>query len=255
MIEPPLAPMQLPGATRPTEDKKVVLADGSPLLCELAKYHLENEGYVVDVVMTADALADVDLSGYKALILDCNLPGLDVYDFVESRMLDGDTCDVAVLMMCVPTSESCAYETLDAGADAVIRKPFSMRELSARLKAILRRHQPVTPRAKVIRHVSHDRLSVDLETFEVVYNDMVIYMPRRLAELLGYLMSHPNHFYRADELGRLLWPDHLECHNEIYLESMVEQIKHYIGRYSLYLLGGPRFGYCYVEKESTACTL
>lgn len=239
--------MQLSETAEPTETKKIFLADGSPLLCELARYHLENDGYDVEVVMSADALADVDLSGYKALILDCNLPGLDVYDFVESHMLDGDTCDVAVLIMCTPASEVRAYEILDAGADAVIRKPFSMRELSARLKAILRRRQPVTLRTKVIRHVSHDRLSVDLETFEVTYNDMVIYMPRRLAELLGFLMSHPNHFYRADELGRQLWPDHLECHNATYLESMIGQLKHYIGRYALYLLAGPRFGYCYVE--------
>lgn len=243
-----LTPQQTIGLTSnvaPT--KRIFLADSSPLLCELAKYHLENEGYAVETTVDLDTLYDTYLGCYQAVIVDYDMPGLDAYDFVENIKLNGDTCNVTVLVVCKKTSENRAYETLDAGADAVLRKPFSMRELSARLKAILRRVQPAAAYQPAIRYVSHEGLTVDLESNEVTLLDENIFMPHYMAETLGFLMSHANHFFTAAELGEALWPDKPERHSDAFLSLTVNQIKQLIGRYALYLQPGPRFAYCNVD--------
>ncbi|MDE7396411.1 MAG: hypothetical protein K2M98_01650 [Muribaculum sp.] len=228
---------------------KIFVADKSEVMCDLIKCHLEHDGYSSDTTTDANTLSETDFSPYKAMILDYSMLAEETYDYVENHVLNGDTCDVALIVTYTPDPDTAVtiYDTLDAGADAIVRKPFSMKELAARIKSVLRRRFTSASMVRIIRRISHDGLAVDLYTHTVYLNDTALDIPRQQAQLLAYLMSNRNNSYRADKLGAALWPDHPEWHNDAFISPLISALKQSLGQYSSYLTDGPEYAYCYVE--------
>ncbi len=238
-----------PQENQEASNDKIFVADKSEVMCDLIKCHLEHDGYSSDTTTDVSTLSETDFSPYKAMILDYSMLAEDTYDYVENHVLNGDTCDVAMIVTYTPDPDTTVtiYDTLDAGADAVVRKPFSMKELAARIKSVLRRRLASASMTRTIRRISHDGLAVDLSTYTVYLNETALDVPRQQAELLIYLMSNHNLSFSADELGKALWPEHQEWHNDAYISPLISALKQSIGQYSSYLTDGPEYSYCYAE--------
>jgi len=181
---------------------RILVVDDDPTVAEVVVRYLEREGFTVDSV--GDGLAAIDRAGADVpdlVVLDLMLPGLDgleVYRRLRSL------APVPVIMLTARGDEDDRVVGLELGADDYVSKPFSPRELTARVKSVLRRAGggPVSPGPGT---VEADGLAIDLGAREVRRDGETVTLTAREFDLLAFLARHPRRAFRRDELLELVW--------------------------------------------------
>ena len=189
---------------------QVLVVDDEQDIAGLIKHSLEKGGDIeVDIVGTGDeALKAVTDRTLDLIVLDLNLPvlsGLEVCRILRAR---ATTARVPIIMLTARTSESDRVTGLDVGADDYITKPFSLRELAARVRAVLRRGHVAggngnsTPEAFVYRG---KHLIADFDAVAVSVDGEPVRLTRREFELLRYLVENKNRVLSRDRLLERVW--------------------------------------------------
>ena len=185
---------------------RVLIVEDEQDIAGLIKHTLERGGDTrADVVSSGDAALKAVLDQPPDLIiLDLNLPvigGLEVCRILRARP---GTSRVPIIMLTAKTSESDRVNGLDVGADDYVTKPFSLRELAARVRAVLRRGRPdeLTPSAAVYRGKF---LTADFEAVAVSVEGHAVRLTRREFELLKYLVENRNRVLSRDRLLERVW--------------------------------------------------
>jgi two-component system alkaline phosphatase synthesis response regulator PhoP len=189
---------------RPGAKTRVLVVEDEQDIAELVKHTLERDGGTdVDVVHTGDAALKAVLDVPPDLIvLDLNLPvisGIEVCRLLRAR---GETKNVPIIMLTARSSESDRVVGLDTGADDYITKPFSLRELSARVRAVLRRGRGEVQTPAVYRG---ERLMADFDAISVEVEGKAVKLTRREFELLKYLVENRNRVLSRDRLLERVW--------------------------------------------------
>jgi len=180
---------------------KILLVEDQQHFTELVGDWLNAEGYMVDSAGSGpDALLRLKQLQYDLILLDVNLPGLDGIDVCRTFRQRGGT--TPIIMLTVKQSIDDKELGFDAGADDYLPKPFHMRELSARIKAVLKRsgastNDAVVTAGKVQLFSTEHRVTFAGETIEL--------LPKEFA-LLEFLMRHPNQVFSAESLVQRVWP-------------------------------------------------
>jgi DNA-binding response OmpR family regulator len=185
----------------------VLVVEDEQDIAGLIKHTLERDGdMAIDVVSTGDAaLKAVSERAPDLLILDLNLPvlgGLEVCRILRSRPA---TARVPIIMVTARTSEGDRVTGLDVGADDYITKPFSLRELSARVRAALRRGKPADGDKEPAQVYKGKHLLADFDAVSVMVNGAQIRLTRREFELLKYLVENRNRVLSRDRLLERVW--------------------------------------------------
>ncbi len=186
---------------------RVLVVDDEQDIAGLIKHGLEKGGDLqVDVVGSGDAaLRAVSDSAPDVIILDLNLPvlsGIEVCRILRQRP---HTSHVPIIMLTARTSESDRVVGLDVGADDYITKPFSMRELAARVRAVLRRGRPEQAPGKDQMVYKGEHLHADFDAVSVSVDDAPVRLTRREFELLRYLVENRNRVLSRDRLLERVW--------------------------------------------------
>jgi DNA-binding response OmpR family regulator len=187
----------------------VLVVDDEQDIAGLIKHTLEKGGEIeVELVATGDAaLKAVTERTPDLIVLDLNLPvlsGLEVCRILRSRT---STARVPIIMLTARTSESDRVTGLDVGADDYMTKPFSLRELAARVRAVLRRGHPKSPNGAgadaFVYRGKH--LVADFDAVAVSVDGVSIRLTRREFELLRYLVENRNRVLSRDRLLERVW--------------------------------------------------
>jgi two-component system, OmpR family, alkaline phosphatase synthesis response regulator PhoP len=185
---------------------RVLIVEDEQDIAGLIKHTLERGGDTrADVVTSGDAALKAVLDQPPDLIiLDLNLPvigGLEVCRILRARP---GTARVPIIMLTAKTSESDRVNGLDVGADDYVTKPFSLRELAARVRAVLRRGRPEerAPDASIYRGKA---LTADFEAVAVSVEGRAVRLTRREFELLKYLVENRNRVLSRDRLLERVW--------------------------------------------------
>ncbi len=198
------------GDARTRSKRRVLVVEDEQDIAGLIKHTLERAGDVdVQIAAGGDAALKAATEEPPDLILlDLNLPvvnGLEVCRLLRARPA---TRSVPIIIVTARTSESDRVVGLDAGADDYVSKPFSLRELSARVRAVLRRGRGEPPPGPVIYHGQH--LVADFEAVNIEVDGEAIRLTRREFELLRYLVENRNRVLSRDRLLERVWGyDHL----------------------------------------------
>jgi DNA-binding response OmpR family regulator len=186
----------------------VLVVEDEQDIAGLIKHTLERDGdMAIDIVSTGDAaLKAVSERAPDLLILDLNLPvlgGLEVCRILRSRPA---TSRMPIIMVTARTSETDRVTGLDTGADDYITKPFSLRELSARVRAALRRGRPneqqLDPPTEIYRG---KHLVADFDAVSIVVDGAQVRLTRREFELLKYLVENRNRVLSRNRLLERVW--------------------------------------------------
>jgi DNA-binding response OmpR family regulator len=186
----------------------VLVVEDEQDIAGLMKHTLERDGDTnVDIVATGDAaLKAVSERAPDLIILDLNLPvlgGLEVCRILRSRPA---TSRVPIIMVTARTSEGDRVTGLDIGADDYITKPFSLRELSARVRAALRRGRPDEQRSSQAPEVYRGKhLVADFDAVSVAVDGAQVRLTRREFELLKYLVENRNRVLSRNRLLERVW--------------------------------------------------
>jgi len=184
---------------------RVLIVEDEPDVAELVRHTLERNGTAeAEIVGSGDeALRVITARPPDLVILDLNLPvlsGIEVCRIVRSR---ADARHLPIIMLTARTAESDRVQGLDLGADDYITKPFSLRELAARVRAALRKKVVAEePRTLVYRG---PHLTADFDAVDIAVDGSPIRLTRREFELLRYLVQNKNRVVSRDKLLERVW--------------------------------------------------
>jgi two-component system alkaline phosphatase synthesis response regulator PhoP len=176
----------------------VLIIDDEADLIELVRYNLENEGFTVISAVDGESGLSLAVSQKPDIIvIDLMLPGIDGLEVCRRLRADGGTARIPIVILTAKASEADRIVGLELGADDYMTKPFSPRELSARLKALLRRSAGFQQMPALIRHGG---LSIDPTSHEVRCSNRRIDLTATEYRLLQFLASHPGFVYSRNSI-------------------------------------------------------
>ncbi|MFL0195990.1 response regulator transcription factor [Clostridium sp. WILCCON 0269] len=182
--------------------EKILIVDDEEHICELIKFNLENNGYKTIVASDGvEALKIAKEERPKLILLDVMLPGMDGYDICKEIRRDESISSTPVIMITARGEEFDKVLGLELGADDYITKPFSVRELVARVKAILRRTMIKT----LDRYYVFGEISIDFDRHEVLKNGEKVELTLKEFELLQMLIKNKGRVMTRDFLLDKIW--------------------------------------------------
>lgn len=179
--------------------RRVLVVDDEPMVREVVTAYLERDGYRVATAADGQAALDaLDAEQPDLVVLDVMLPKLDGFD-VLSRLRK--VTDVPVILLTARTEEVDRVLGLELGADDYVVKPFSPRELAARVRSVLRRARPSPSH----RNLDFERLSIDGATREVTKDGNAIELTPKEFDLLAFLAGSPRQVFSRAQLLEQVW--------------------------------------------------
>lgn len=182
---------------------QILLVDDEAALTEPLMQVLQREGYQVDIANNGtQGLALAQQGSYQLLILDWLMPGTSGLEICRS--LRAQENSTPVLFLTAKDTLDDRVLGLDAGADDYLIKPFELRELLARVRALLRRSGSVMP--TLSDRLQVEDLSLDVENRLAYRGDRLVELSEKETDLLAYLMQHPNQVLSHGHIHQQLWP-------------------------------------------------
>ncbi|GAB4411660.1 MAG: response regulator transcription factor [Thermodesulfovibrionales bacterium] len=186
--------------------KSILVVDDEADLVELVSYNLKREGFSVDSALDGEkALTKVKKENFDLLILDLMLPGIQGVELCRILRNDPKTSHLPIIMLTAKGEELDKILGLEIGADDYITKPFSPRELVARVKAVLRRSQVEKPSGEGILDIGE--LKIDKERYTVSVKGKPVKLSATEFKLLLYLAERKGKVFNREQLLDAVWSD------------------------------------------------
>ena len=180
---------------------KVLVVDDDRNICDLLGLYLEKEGWdVVQAYNGAEALTVFEREKPDILLLDVMMPELDGWQVCRELRKNSQ---VPIIMLTAKGEVFDRVLGLELGADDYVIKPFEVKEVVARIKAVLRRTG--TDTQKKVKEVTFDKLSINMENYELRVDGQVIPCPPKEMDLIFHLASNPNRVFTRDQLLDEVW--------------------------------------------------
>ncbi|MDD4771184.1 MAG: response regulator transcription factor [Bacteroidales bacterium] len=224
-------------------NKRILVVDDEEDLCEILRFNLESEGYEVDTAHSAEEALQMDLSRYQLLMLDVmmgNISGFKMADLVRKNPATKGT---PVMFLTAKDTENDKLTGFNLGADDYISKPFSIREVIMRVKAILRRTQ-VEDSESVSEMICFDAFCVDVTRKKVFIGKQAISLTKKEFEMLVLLVSHPGRVYAREDILTQVWPDEVYVLDRT-IDVNITRLRKKLGAYGKYIVTRLGYGYCF----------
>jgi len=180
----------------------VLVVDDEAAILDMIRFALEQAGLKVQTAANAyDALLCINDDRPDIILMDWMMPGISGIELTRRLRKDPDTEDIPIIMLTARVTEDDKVSGLDSGADDYLVKPFSPRELLARIKAVLRRSKPGSENGQLIVGC----LKIDTLSRQVMSGDFQIHMGPTDYRLLEFFMGHPGRVYTRSQLLDRVW--------------------------------------------------
>lgn len=185
---------------------KILIIEDEEAIRDMLGYALMKEGYICKEANDVEQ-ARTTLEGERPnlILLDWMLPGMSGIDYARRLRTVPETRDIPIIMLTAKGEEADKVRGLETGADDYITKPFSTKELIARVKAVLRRYS----NAEQSGIVEVEGLTLDPETYRVSANDQIIDISPTEFKLLHFFIGHPERVYSRSQLLDQVWGENV----------------------------------------------
>lgn len=182
-------------------DKIMIIEDEEDIVTFL-RYNLEKEGFETCAVTDGEkAFNAIKINQPTLILLDWMLPGLSGVEICKQVRYDNDLRNVPIIMLTARGEEADKIKGLTIGADDYMTKPFSVPELIARIRALMRRVQPVKTKGELV----FEDIKMDLATCRVFRGDRFVHLGPTEFRLLQFLMEQPRHVFPREQLLKEVW--------------------------------------------------
>lgn len=225
--------------------ERILIVDDEETLCEVLKLNLENEGYDVDIALSAEEALTYNLQTYSLILLDIMMG--DISGIKMAKMLKSDiaTADIPIIFCTARDSEDDMVMGLNIGADDYIMKPYTIRNVIARVKSVLRRtsnHKIATTPAEKPNTLQVEGLRLDLEFKLCTVDGEEVKLARKEFELLVYLVSHRGKILSREQILSHVWSDEVVVLDRT-IDVNITRLRSKIGAYGSYIVTRSGFGY------------
>lgn len=217
-------------------EKRILVIDDEEGIREGLCEYLELEGYSAASAASAEEAMAMGPASFDLLLLDVMMDGIGGLELLRRLRASADTERLPVILLTARDAEADMVDGLRLGADDYISKPFSMKNVLARIEAVLRRSSPTRPAPKA------GGIVCDRATLACRVDGREIRMPRKEFEILALLLDHPGRIFSRDELMARIWPE-----NVVVVERSVDvhiaRIRSKIAPYGKHIVSRSGYGY------------
>lgn len=225
---------------------KILVVDDEKDLCEILKFNLETEGYVVDTASSAEEAQMYTLTQYRLLILDVMMGGMSGFAFAKLLKADSATKNIPIIFLTARDTENDTITGFNLGADDYIAKPYSLREVMVRVRAVLRRTQDTMAEAAPASLLCYQHLEMNLEKKTVKVDGEKVSFTKTEYELLKLLLAERGRVFSRQELIDRIWPRDVMVLDRT-VDVNITRMRKKIGRYSTCIVTRQGFGYSFDE--------
>lgn len=236
---------------------RILVIDDEEPLCDILKYNLEKEGFVVDCAYSAVEALELDLTQYDLFIVDIMMEKLSGYDFVRRLRNTIGVEKLPVIFCSALADEDDKVTGLNIGGDDYITKPFIISEVLARVRAVLRRSQSVIrPRGANTETLKSDlQPDVVFRGIRIDQNEKTCYiegvevpLTRTEFDLLLFFLNNRNRIYSREEIIHRVWPDDVLV-SQRAIDTNLTRLRKKLGAYGNNIITRQGFGYGFKEGD------
>ena len=227
-----------------TTTKRILIVDDEETLCEVLKLNLENEGYDVDTAFSAEQALTYDLRSYSLVLLDIMMGEISGIKMARMMKADIATADIPIIFCTARDSEDDMVMGLNLGADDYIVKPYTVRNVVARIKSVLRRTSvhKVPQAAARTNTLVVESLHLDMEFKRCTVDGTEVKLTRKEFELLAYLISHRGRVCSREQILSRVWSDEVVVLDRT-IDVNITRVRQKIGPYGAYIVTKSGYGY------------
>ncbi|NDV46295.1 DNA-binding response regulator [Paludibacter sp. 221] len=225
--------------------QKILVVDDEPNICEILFYTLVNDGYEVLCVHSAEeALAKLS-SEYSLILLDVMMGGMSGYKMAETLRNGGN--QIPIIFLTAKDTENDMLTGFSVGGDDYISKPFSLKEVSARVKAVLKRQ--AVEEVKPTNKFSYKDFSIDFDTKDIIIGKETVLLTKTEFELLEFLVKHQERIFSRDEIIDHIWQE-TPYITERTVDVHITRLRKKLGAYASLITNRSGYGYRFKLMES-----
>ncbi|NLE63979.1 MAG: response regulator transcription factor, partial [Bacteroidales bacterium] len=189
------------------EKVRILVVDDEESLCEILKFNHEKEGYEVDTALSAEEALTMNIASYQLLLLDVMMGEISGFKLASILKNSKTTSSIPIIFCTAKDTEKDTVEGLNLGADDYISKPFSVKEVIARVKAVLRRIKQEQQKQNPSKIISYEDLVIDSDSKKASIKGQTLALTKKEFELLLLFVSHPNVVFNRESLLEKIWHD------------------------------------------------
>ena len=220
---------------------KILVVDDEQDLCEILKFNLETDGYTVETANSAEEALNMDVAGFDLLLLDVMMGGMSGFAMAKKLKEDPATKNIPVVFLTARDTENDTVTGFNLGADDYISKPFSIREVLVRIRAVLRRtaEKNNEQQANVLRYQGLE-LNLDKKTVSIDGEDVPF--TKTEFEILHLLLDEKGRVFSRQELIDRIWPKDVLVLDRT-VDVNITRLRKKIGKFSKCIVTRLGFGY------------
>lgn len=224
-------------------DYRILVVDDEEDLCEILKFNLETEGYLVDTANSAEEALKLDLTRYNLLLLDVMMGEISGFKMANILKKDKKTAHVPIIFITAKDTENDTVTGFNLGADDYISKPFSLREVIARVKAVLRR--TITPETeKAPEQITYQTLVIDITKKKVSIDGEEVALTKKEFEILFLLLQNKGRVFSREDILARVWSDEVYVLDRT-IDVNITRLRKKIGIYGKRIVTRLGYGYCF----------
>lgn len=225
---------------------RILVVDDEEDLCEILKFNLENEGYFVDTANSAEEALKLDLTIYDLLLLDVMMGEMSGFKLANLLKKDKKTAHIPIIFITAKDTENDTVTGFNLGADDYISKPFSLREVIARVKAVLRRTS-ADKQEKQPEKLSYQTLVIDIPQKKVSIDDREVSLTKKEFEILLLLLGNKERVFSREDILNRIWSDEVYVLDRT-IDVNITRLRKKIGEYGKCIVTRLGYGYCFESK-------
>lgn len=222
---------------------RILVVDDEEDLCEILKFNLETEGYQVDTANSAEEALSLEITDYNLLLLDVMMGEISGFKLASILRNKPSTAAIPIIFLTARDTENDMLTGFNLGADDYISKPFSLRQVSARVKAVLRRtgsKEESEDKTLLI----YETLELDPQSIKASIDGNDISLTKKEFQILRLLLENKGKVFSREDILTRIWKDEVYVLDRT-IDVNITRLRKKIGEYGKNIVTRMGFGYCF----------
>lgn len=227
---------------------KILVVDDEQDICEILQYNLETEGYEVTTANSAEEALSLKISDFSLILLDVMMGEMSGFQMAQHLKNTSETAQIPIIFITALDNEDNIVTGLNIGGDDYIPKPLSLKEVKARVKAVLRRTAAIEKRHDDIDDstniISYETIVLNLDSKMATLNGEDMSLTKLEFELLALLIQNPNRVFSREELLNRCWPQNVFVLDRT-VDVNITRLRKKLGQYGKNIRTRVGYGYSF----------
>lgn len=222
---------------------KLLVVDDEDTLCEALRFNLEIEGYDVDVAHSAEEALKLNLENYSLILLDVMMGEISGFRMAQMMRANPKTADVPIIFLTAKDNDDDMIAGLKLGGDDYITKPYSIRNVLARIETVLRRAKN---RSQIHEILKFQGIAIDINSKRLEIDGNEIKIPKKELEILQLFISNRNKVFSREEILNTVWRNEAVVVDRT-VDVHITRLRKRLGEYGQHIITRSGYGYGFNE--------